>query len=320
MRKLMNKIDRFCYTHPRFGIPNLMLIIVIGNAAVWLLAQMDTTGQIVSLLSGSAQGILHGQVWRLITYVFVPTESRPIWLLLMLYFYYWIGSCLEREWGNGKFTIYYVSGMLLTAIYGVVLSAILGRDVVVSTTYLNLSMFFAFATLYPDVQVLLFFIIKGLSGVVVYNALVIVVSLIFPLPTALAINGVGTAICLSVSYWIGRRTKTESLEQKLAEHPKLQKYFSATREYGFVSCFAIHLIGLSMEVLGILFGMLRIDFWTYLASSWLAIIPGMVCFTIAGAELNLRSPLFWLVLAIDGVLILFGILYTKKKILKRQES
>ena len=118
MRKLMNKIDRFCYTHPRFGIPNLMLIIVIGNAAVWLLAQMDTTGQIVSLLSGSAQGILHGQVWRLITYVFVPTESRPIWLLLMLYFYYWIGSCLEREWGNGKFTIYYVSGMLLTAIYG----------------------------------------------------------------------------------------------------------------------------------------------------------------------------------------------------------
>ena len=51
MRKLMNKIDRFCYAHPRFGIPNLMLIIVIGNAAVWLLTKMDTTGQIVSLLS-----------------------------------------------------------------------------------------------------------------------------------------------------------------------------------------------------------------------------------------------------------------------------
>ena len=156
MRKLMNKIDRFCYMHPRFGIPNLMLIVVIGNAAVWLLTKMDTTGQIVSLLSGSAQGILHGQVWRLVTYVFVPTEASPIWLLVMLYFYYWIGSCLEREWGNGKFTIYYVSGMLLTAIYGVVLSAILGRDVIVSTTYLNLSMFFAFATLYPDAQVLLF--------------------------------------------------------------------------------------------------------------------------------------------------------------------
>ena len=168
--------------------------------------------------------------------------------------------------------------------------------------------------------ILALFAVKGISGVVVYNALVVVVSLIFPLPAALAINAVGTALCLSISYWIGRSTRTESLEGLLNKHPKLRKYFAATQEYGFVSCFAIHLIGLSMEVLGILFGMLRIDFWTYLASSWLAIIPGMVCFTIAGAELNLRSPLFWLVLAIDGVLILFGILYTKKKILKRQES
>ena len=62
MRKLMNKIDRFCYTHPRFGIPNLMLIIVIGNAAVWLLAQMDTTGQIAWPSCGAAQDIPQGPV------------------------------------------------------------------------------------------------------------------------------------------------------------------------------------------------------------------------------------------------------------------
>ena len=160
MRKLMNKIDRFCYTHPRFGIPNLMLIIVIGNAAVWLLAQMDTTGQIVSLLSGSAQGILHGQVWRLITYVFVPTESRPIWLLLMLYFYYWIGTSLERQWGTARFNLYYWSGVLLTAIVTIVASAISGTGYPVGgTEYVNLSMFLAFAFLFPDTRLLLFFFI-----------------------------------------------------------------------------------------------------------------------------------------------------------------
>ena len=159
MRKLMNKIDRFCYTHPRFGIPNLMLIIVIGNAAVWLLAQMDTTGQIVSLLSGSAQGILHGQVWRLITYVFVPTESRPIWLLLMLYFYYWIGSTLERQWGTAKFTTYYLSGMLLTVVGASIVSLITGYSIpVYGANYVNFAMFMAFALLYPDAQVLLFFV------------------------------------------------------------------------------------------------------------------------------------------------------------------
>ena len=159
MKNLRKKFELFCFKNRDKGIPNLMLYIVIGTAVVYLFSQMSGNALLYSTLRFDRTSILQGQVWRLITYVFVPTESRPIWLLLMLYFYYWIGSCLEREWGNGKFTIYYVSGMLLTAIYGVVLSAILGRDVVVSTTYLNLSMFFAFATLYPDVQVLLFFII-----------------------------------------------------------------------------------------------------------------------------------------------------------------
>lgn len=57
--------------------------------------------------------------------------------------------------------------------------------------------------------ILALFIAKGFSGVVVYNALVVVVSLILPLPAALAISGVGTALCLSISYWMGRSTRTE---------------------------------------------------------------------------------------------------------------
>lgn len=122
--------------------------------------------------------------------------------------------------------------------------------------------------------ILALFAVKGISGVVVYNALVVVVSLIFPLPAALAINAVGTALCLSISYWIGRSTRTESLEGLLNKHPKLRKYFAATQEYGFVSCFAIHMLGLNMEVLGVLFGMMRLNYWSYLASSWLAIMPG----------------------------------------------
>lgn len=159
MRKLMNQIDRFCYKHPRFGIPNLMLVIVIGSGALWLLMQMDTTGRLFEMLCFSAQGVLHGQIWRLVTFAFMPTNSNLVWLLVSLYFYYFIGSALEREWGTAKLTIYYVSGMLLTAVYGIVVSLIVGQDVILSAVYLNLSLFFAFATLFPDMQVLLFFII-----------------------------------------------------------------------------------------------------------------------------------------------------------------
>lgn len=152
--------------------------------------------------------------------------------------------------------------------------------------------------------ILALFIAKGFSGVVVYNALVVVVSLILPLPAALAISGVGTALCLSISYWMGRSTRTDSLEGLLSRHPKLNKYFTATQQYGFVFCFTIHMLGLNMELLGVLFGMMRLNFWTYLSASWLSIAPGMVCLCILGNNLDFKSPVFWAMLALNLVLLL----------------
>ena len=106
MKKLMSYIDRFCYKHPRFGIPNLMMLIVIGNGAVWLLSAMDATGLLQYNLAFSATAILRGEIWRLVTFILVP-QGGGFLFLLMLYFYYFIGSTLEREWGTGRFTIYY---------------------------------------------------------------------------------------------------------------------------------------------------------------------------------------------------------------------
>ncbi len=159
MKSLMRRIDRFCITHPRFGIKNLMLYIVLGNAIVWLFGAMDRNNILVSLLCFSAEGIFTKfQIWRLVTFVLVP-EQGGFFLLLALYFYYWIGSTLENQWGAGKFTIYYLSGMVFNILYGTLLWLITGADFTISTTYINLSMFFAFATLFPDTVVLLFFII-----------------------------------------------------------------------------------------------------------------------------------------------------------------
>lgn len=158
------------------------------------------------------------------------------------------------------------------------------------------------------------YVLKGFSGVVVYNALVVVVSMVLPLPAALAVNGVGTAVCLSISYAMGRFTKTESLESVLDRHPKIKRYFSATQEYSFAMCFAIHMLGLNMEVLGLLLGMLRVDYLTYLAGSWLAIAPGMVCLVIAGNSLDLSSPVFWIFLGINTVLVVFSVVYTLRKL------
>ena len=163
------------------------------------------------------------------------------------------------------------------------------------------------------ILVIALFLLKGCSAVILYNPLIITVSLIFPLWEALFLNAVGTALTLSVSYLIGRYTGTEKLEAYLSRYSRFRKYFTVTRKYGFVFCFAIHLIGLSMEVLGVIFGMLRIGFFRYLSSSWLGIIPGMICFTLMGNTWDLRSPVFWTVLAVDLILIAFGLIYTRKK-------
>lgn len=160
LRWLDQKVERFCWNHPRFGIPRLMLFIVGGNLLVWLAAMMDTTGTLVGLLSFDPAAFCHGQIWRLVTFVFVPNSSGMLWLAISLYFYYFIGSTLEQAWGPGRFTIYYLTGMALTCLFSLVYYWITGFPVpVTSGYYLNMSLFFAFATLWPDQMVLLFFFI-----------------------------------------------------------------------------------------------------------------------------------------------------------------
>lgn len=163
MKKLYDGVQRFCAAHPRFGIPNLMRVIVIGNVAVYVLMLLTQANDAnaLSFLTFNLNALLHGEVWRLVTFVFVPAYSSPFALLISLYFYYWIGSTLERRWGTAKFNLYYISGALLTVLGVVLASLITGNPYLTAagTGYVNLSMFFAFAFLFPDTTVLLFFIL-----------------------------------------------------------------------------------------------------------------------------------------------------------------
>ncbi len=152
-------VSRFLYNHPNFGIPRLMLYLIIGNALVYLFSMMDRTGLLTWYLCLAPDRLLKGEVWRLVTFVFVPNTGRLIFLVIELYFYYLIGSTLERAWGTGKFTVYYLCGMVITVVYGILASLITGRSLMLTGSYLSLSMFFVYATLWPDNQILLFFFI-----------------------------------------------------------------------------------------------------------------------------------------------------------------
>lgn len=184
LRKLMKKIDMFCYKHPNFGIPNLMLFIVIGNAIVWLFSMMDATGLLANFLAFDPALILRGQIWRLITFVFIP-DTYGLWALLFFYFYYWIGGTLERRWGTPRFNIFVLTGVVLTIIYGFIIYFATGVSYPVDAYYIYMSMFFSFATLFPDMQVLLFFIIpvkiKWLAYIDAVYFLLAIITMPFPI-------------------------------------------------------------------------------------------------------------------------------------------
>ena len=169
------------------GIKGLMNYIVGLNLGVFLLVKIGFTN-ITDMLVLIPSLVLKGEVWRLITYLFIPPTFSPLWLLFTLYFYYMIGSTLEHEWGTFKFNIYYLIGTI-----GVTLvSFITGAAAV--PLFLNLSLILAFAYIYPNFQILLFFILPvkikylawlymaylvyGLLGSPLYGILIIVASML----------------------------------------------------------------------------------------------------------------------------------------------
>lgn len=137
-----------------------MLGIVLITGFVYLLMFTDL---VVGTLVFAPDLIIRGQIWRLITWIFLPLRGTDpmgfFFTLIMLYFYYSIGSTLEREWGAGRFTIYYAIGIALHVVYGFIAYYGFGWPVFLSPMYLNLSMFFAFAVIYPDHVIRLFMII-----------------------------------------------------------------------------------------------------------------------------------------------------------------
>lgn len=226
MNKLNKKIELFCYKHPNFGISNLMLYIVIGNVVIWLFSMMDTTNLLVSLLQFSPAMILKGQIWRLITFAFIPSGAGVL-ALIMFYFYYFIGNTLERYWGKTKFTLYFLSGILFTVIYGFIIYFVTGTDIRVSASYIYLSMFFSFATLFPETQVLLFFVIpmkiKWLAYIDAAFFLYGIITMSFPynlLPVVAVLN-----YLLFCGEWLFKFIKRGS-----SSNPKVINYKKAAKQ------------------------------------------------------------------------------------------
>ena len=141
------------------AIPRLMQFIAVLNGLVYVLHIFEPTYVFALMLI--PERILHGEVWRLVSYIFVPeiffgrsVALQPLFLFIYLWFLVWIGDALEHALGAFRVTLYYFLGMV-----GVTIAAFFFWGGGLLAPLLNLSLFFAFATLYPDVQIYVLFIL-----------------------------------------------------------------------------------------------------------------------------------------------------------------
>ena len=165
MKNLRRNFERYCFANRNKGIPNLMLYISLGNAVVYLISALAGNYLLYNLLCFNRTAILHGQIWRLITYPLTLLNSNILFMLISLLCYYSLGTAMERQWGTLKFNIFYFTGVVLMDVY-----------------YLNMSLFLGYATLYPQAQFLLFFIIPIKAWAFALFDLVVIFAGLFHMP------------------------------------------------------------------------------------------------------------------------------------------
>ena len=178
MKNFRRQFDLFCYKNRDKGIPNLMLYICVGSAIVYLVSQLAGNYTLYNLLCFHRQSILHGQIWRLFTYplTYGAGNGNLLLIAISLFCYYSLGRVMENTWGTLKFNLFYLTGVVLMDIYCLIFGG------TASVTYLNLSLFLGYATMFPDSHFLLFFIIPIRAWIFALFDLVIVLLDLFTLP------------------------------------------------------------------------------------------------------------------------------------------
>lgn len=161
MEKLLARLERKL---GRYAVEHLTWVLVGGAGLVFALQYAMPGKSFYGLLMLDFERILHGQVWRLVTFALLPPPPGSLFgsiigTIFGLWMIWIFGTGLENAWGALKFNVYYLVGMLGTIAASAITYVALGGGVPFTNFYLNATLLFAFATLWPDFQILLFFIL-----------------------------------------------------------------------------------------------------------------------------------------------------------------
>ena len=153
--KFLNKMER---KFGKYAIKNLMTY-VIGLYIAGIVIELVNPYFYEEWLRLDFYKIAQGQVWRFVTFLIQPIGRVDFFILISLYLYYMIGNSLENAWGAFRFNLYFLSGVLFNILASFFIYSVIGISYSLPLTYINQAMFFAFAALYPNVQLMLFFVL-----------------------------------------------------------------------------------------------------------------------------------------------------------------
>ena len=172
-------MGKFKLKNRDFGIKNLMLVIASANFLVFVLSMFGNNNLSVSLALIPSQ-VMKGEIWRLISYIFIPPTFNPFFFIFSLMFYYYIGRELEYYWGTSKFNLYYFLGVIIISTVAMIFNV-----PVVGVSNLNLSLFLAYAIFDPNRTVYLFMAIPVKMKYLAIVSLTILVYQFLSLPNEL---------------------------------------------------------------------------------------------------------------------------------------
>ena len=156
----MNWIDKLERRFGRWAIPNLMVYLIIFYVVGYVINL--TNSSFYSLyLSLDIPAVLHGQIWRLLTFLLYPPTTDPLWMILLSFIYYSIGRSMEQILGAFRFGLFIWMGVIGCILSAFLIYAIWGGRVIgtVKADYLYLSMLLAMAITFPDMKFYLYFVL-----------------------------------------------------------------------------------------------------------------------------------------------------------------
>ncbi|MEE1032373.1 MAG: hypothetical protein U0L12_09560 [Ruminococcus sp.] len=143
----------------RYALTNLTQYIIVTYVAGYLLYIINPS--ILQYITLEPYYILHGQIWRLVSWILIPPSTPDLLTIISLIFYYQLGTTLERTWGTFRYNVYIFLGLFMTIFGAFFLYFMAGGNILLlqmgemfSTYYVSMSIFLGFAMTYPNMQVL----------------------------------------------------------------------------------------------------------------------------------------------------------------------